>query len=90
MVQIIQTLKNFFEKSKVSHAERLKKELQAEACRLINIKEVYIENGEPVYGLFLGENIIDFYPDLAPEMLTRMMALRSMYVKMWDGTYQVK
>ena len=90
MVLIIERIKKFLESKKVSHAEQLQKELHAESCRLINIKEVYIENGELVYGIFLEGNLIDIYPDLAPEMLARMMSLRSMYVKMWDGTYQIK
>jgi hypothetical protein len=92
MKELLQEVKEYLLLRKEAKAVSKQQVLNAEACRLVTIREVYTHPDSDVtqYGLFLGENLVDVYPERSQKLLERMFALREYYVNMWTGVYQVK
>lgn len=91
MKELLQEVKEYLRLRRESKAVSKQQVLNAEACRLVTIREVYTHPDiNAQYGLFLGENLVDIYPECSQKLLERMFALREYYVNMWTGAYQVK
>jgi hypothetical protein len=85
MKEIISRIRTWFTAHRESDSERRLRELQDEAARVINIRELteaphhYREK----YGVFLQGNLIAVYDEPSKELLDHLLRMRKMYVEFW-------
>lgn len=93
MKKILQSINKWWDDKRSKKQESAISALNAEAVRVINIKEVTVNPGGAVkYGVFLSGNLVALYDTPSEELLAHLLQLRKMYVGFWqpEAVYKVR